>query len=42
MKTPSNPGIRQTYDNLKKANWDRYRQEVETALSKRSLPTDCE
>ena len=27
---------------LKKANWDRYRQEVEAALSKRSLPTDCQ
>ena len=28
--------------NLKNGNWDRYRQEVETALSKRSLPTDCQ
>ena len=27
---------------LWKANWDRYRQEVEDALSKRSLPTDCQ
>ena len=27
---------------LKKANWDIYRQEVEAALSKRSLPTDCQ
>ena len=42
MKTTSTPGLRQTYVNLKKANWDRYRQEVETALSKRSLPTDCQ
>ena len=42
MKTPSNPGLRQTYVNLKKANWDRYRQEVEAVLSKRSLPTDCQ
>ena len=42
MKTPSNPGLRQTYVNLKKANWDRYRQEVEAALSKGSLPTDCQ
>ena len=41
MKTPSNPGLRRTYVNLKKANCDRYRQEVEAALSKRSLPTDC-
>ena len=42
MKTPSYPGLRQTYVNLKKANWDRYRQEVEAALNKRSLPTDCQ
>ena len=42
MKTPSNPGLRRTYVNLKNANWDRYRQEVEAALSKRSLPTDCQ
>ena len=42
MKTPSNPGLRRTYVNLKKANWDRYRQEVEAVLSKRSLPTDCQ
>ena len=41
MKTPSNPGLRRAYVNLRKANWDRYRQEVE-ALSKRSLPTDCQ
>ena len=32
-KMPSNPGLRQTYVNLKKANWDRYRQEVGAALS---------
>ena len=42
MKMPSNPGLRRTYMNLKNANWDRYRQEVEAALSKRSLPTDCQ
>ena len=42
MKTTSTPGLRRTYVNLKKANWDRYRQEVETALRKRSLPTDCQ
>ena len=41
MKTTTNPGIRRTYVNLKKANWDRYRQEVEAALSKCSLPTYC-
>ena len=42
MKTTSIPGLRRTYVNLKKADWDRYRQEVETAPSKRSLPTDCQ
>ena len=42
MKTPSNPGLCRTYVNLKKANWDRYRQEVKAALSKRSLPADCQ
>ena len=42
MKTPSNPGLRRTYVNLKKANWDRYRQEIEAALSKHSLPRDCQ
>ena len=42
MKTTSTPGICLTYVNLKKADWDRCRQEVETALSKRSLPTDCQ
>ena len=42
MKTTPKPGPRRTYVNLKKADWDRYRQEVETALSKHSLPTDCQ
>ena len=42
MKTPSNPGLRRTYVNLEKANWDKYRQEVEAAPSKRSLPTYCQ
>ena len=42
MKTTSILGLCRTYVNLKKADWDRYRQEVETALSKRSLPTDCQ
>ena len=42
MKTTPKPGLRQTYVNLKKANWDRYRLVVEAALSKRSLPTDCQ
>ena len=40
MKTTPKPGLRQTYVNLKKANWDRYR--LEAALGKRSLPTDCQ
>ena len=42
MKTTSTPGLRRTDVNLEKADWDRYRQEVETALNKRSLPTDCQ
>ena len=42
MKTTPKPGLRQTYVNLKKANWDRYRQKVDAAMSKRSLPTDCQ
>ena len=42
MKTTSTPGLRRTYVNLKKANWDRYRQEVEAALGNRFLPTDCQ
>ena len=42
MKTTTTPGLRRTYVNLKNANWDRYRQEVEAALSKLSLPTDCQ
>ena len=42
MKTTTTPGLRRTCVNLKKDNWDRYRQEVEATLSKRSLPTDCQ
>ena len=42
MKTTSTSGLRRTYVNLKKADWDRYIQEVETALSKHSLPTYCQ
>ena len=42
MKTPFNPGLHRTYVYLKKATWDRYRQDVEAALSKRSLPTECQ
>ena len=42
MKTTSTSDLRRTYVNLKKADWDRYIQEVETALSKRSLPSYCQ
>ena len=42
MKLTLKPGLRHTYVNLKKANWDRYRLEVDAAPSKRSLPTDCQ
>ena len=42
MKTTPNTGLRRTYVYLKKANSERYRQEVEATLSKRSLPTDCQ
>ena len=42
MKAPSNPCLRRIYVNLKTANWDRYRQEVEAALSNRFLATDCQ
>ena len=40
MKTTTNPGLRRTYVNLNNAYWDRYRLEVDAALSKHSLPTD--
>ena len=42
MKTPSNPVLRRTYVNPKKANLERYKQEVEDALSNRYLPTHCQ
>ena len=40
MKTPSNLDLRQTYVNLKKANWDRYRSRgrPEQAFSSNKLP----
>ena len=41
MKTTTTLGLRRTYVNLKKDNWDRYRQ-VEATLSKHSLQTDCQ
>ena len=37
MKTPSNPGLRRTYVNLKKANLDRYRLEVEAARTAKEM-----
>ena len=36
MKTPSNPGLRRTYVNLKN-NWDRYIQEVGAATNADSV-----
>ena len=42
MRTTTIPGLRRTYVNLKKANWERYRLELEAALGKRSLPTGCQ
>ena len=42
VKTATILGLHRTYVNLKKPNWDTYRQEVEGALSKRFLPTDCQ
>ena len=42
MKTTTTSGLHRSSVNLKKANWDRYIQEVEATLSKRSLPTDCQ
>ena len=42
MKMTPKPGLCQTYVNLKKAIWDRYRLEVEATLSKCLLPTDCQ
>ena len=42
MKTTTAPGKRQTNVNLKKANWDIYKLEVEAAMSKHSFPTDCQ
>ena len=38
----SSPARHRTYINLKKADWSRYRQEIERKLSSRHLPTDCQ
>ena len=38
----SSPARHRTYINLKKADWSRYRQEIECKLSSRHLPTDCQ
>ena len=37
-----NPIHHRTSFILKKANWDRYRKEIEDKLSKRRLPTNCQ
>ena len=37
-----NPITHRTRFNLKKANWDRYRKEIEDKLSKRRLPSNCQ
>ena len=37
-----NPIPHRTSFNLKKANWDRYRREIEDKLSKRRLPSNCQ
>ena len=44
LQTPatSSPAIHRTYINFKKADWTRYKQEIERKLSSRHLPTDCE
>ena len=38
----SSPARHRTYSNLNKADWTRYRQEIERNLSSRHLPTDCQ
>ena len=38
----SSPARHRTYINLKKADWTRYRQEIERNLSSRHHPTDCQ
>ena len=42
MDLTINPIPRRSSFNLKKANWDRYRKEIEDKLSKRRLPTNCQ
>ena len=38
----SSPSWHRSYTNLMKADWTRYRQELERKLSSRNLPTDCQ
>ena len=38
----SSPARHRSYIDLKKADWTRYRQEIERQLSSRHLPTDCQ
>ena len=40
--TATSSPARRTYINLKKADWTRYRQEIERKLSSRHLPTNCQ
>ena len=42
MKSTINSSLRRSYVNKKKENWYRYILEVLAAMSKHSLPTDCE
>ena len=42
MDLTINPIPYRTSFNLKKANWDRYRREIEDKLSKRRLPSNCQ
>ena len=42
MDLTINPIHHRTSFNLKKANWDRYRKEIEDKLNKRRLPTNCQ
>ena len=38
----SSPTRHRSYINLKKADWTRYRQEIERKLRSRHLPSDCQ
>jgi len=38
----TSPALHRTFVNLKKANWVRYRQEIEDKLCSRQLPSNCQ